>query len=76
MTEILLKQKVTVPDFRNCSLSDVNYLASVNNLNVCLSGSAVNSSEAYAKSQDIEPGTEVEPYTVVTVEFNQDDSIM
>lgn len=70
------KQKVTVPDFRNCSLSDVNYLASVNNLNVCLSGSAVNSSEAYAKSQDIEPGTEVEPYTVVTVEFNQDDSIM
>ena len=69
------KQKVTVPDFRNCSLSDVNYLASTNDLNVCLSGSAVNNGDAYAKSQDIEPGTEVEPYTVVTVEFNEDNGI-
>ena len=69
------KQKVTVPDFRNCSLSDVNYLASTNDLNVCLSGSAVNDGDAYAKSQDIEPGTEVEPYTVVTVEFNEDNGI-
>ncbi len=69
------KQKVKVPDFKNHSLSDVNYLASTNDLNVCLSGSAINDSEAYAKSQDIEPGTEVEPYTVVTVEFNQDNGI-
>ncbi len=69
------KKKVKVPDFRNCSLSDVNYLAATNDLNVCLSGSAINNSQAYAKSQDIEPGTEVEPYTVITVEFNEDNGI-
>jgi len=31
---------------------------------------------SYAKSQDIPPNTSVEPYTVVTVVFNQDNSIM
>ncbi len=70
------KTKVKVPDFRNCSLSDVNYLASANDLNVCIMGSATENGQTYAKSQDIAPNTEVEPFTVVTVVFNQDNSIM
>ena len=69
------KQRVTVPDFKGCSLSDVNYLAATNDLNLCIMGSPAGNSGAYAKSQDIDPGTEVEPYTVVTVIFNQDNSI-
>ena len=69
-------QKVKVPDFSNCSLSDVNYLASLNNLNVCIVGSSMGESQTYVKSQDIKAGTEVEPYTVVTVVFNQDNRIM
>ena len=70
------KTKVKVPDFRNCSLSDVNYLAATNDLNVCIVGSSMEDSQSYAKSQDIAPDTEVEPFTVVTVVFNQDNSIM
>lgn len=70
------KTKVTVPDFSNCSLSDVNYLAAMNNLNVCIMGSSISESQTYVKSQDIKAGTEVEPYTVVTVVFNQDNTIM
>ncbi len=69
-------QKVTVPDFSNCSVSDVNYLAAQNNLNVCIVGSSISEAQTYAKSQDIIAGTQVAPYTVVTVVFNQDNSIM
>ena len=70
------KTKVKVPDFTNCSLSDVNYLASINDLNVCIMGSSIDESMTYAKTQDIAAGTEVEPFTVVTVVFNQDNHIM
>lgn len=70
------KTKVKVPDFTNCSLSDVNYLAATNELNVCILGSAIGESKTYAKTQDVPAGTEVEPYTVITVVFNQDNSIM
>ncbi|MBR2176563.1 MAG: PASTA domain-containing protein [Clostridia bacterium] len=70
------KKKVTVPDFSNCSLSDANYLAAANDLNLCIMGSSVGDSSSYVKAQDIAAGTEVEPYTVVTVVFNQDNSIM
>ena len=70
------KQKVKVPDFRNCSVSDVNYLAAQNNLNVCIVGSSIGEAQTYAKSQNILPNTEVAPYTVITVVFNQDNSIM
>ncbi len=69
-------QRVIVPDFKGCSISDVNYLASTHNLNLCILGSNSEYTASYAKSQDIPPNTSVEPYTVVTVVFNQDNSIM
>lgn len=70
------KQRVTVPDFTNCTLSEANVLASDYNLNLCIKGSSLSEGTSYAKSQDIKAGTEVEPYTVITVTFNQDNSIM
>ncbi len=70
------KRKVTVPDFKGCSLSDVNYLATMNELNLCVVGSSAASNGAYAKSQDVKAGSKVDPYTVVTVIFNQDNAIM
>ena len=39
-------------------------------------GSSIDESMTYAKTQDIAAGTEVEPFTVVTVVFNQDNHIM
>lgn len=68
--------KVRVPDFKGCSISDVNYLAVQSDLNLEIIGSSAGATESYAKSQDIPAGREVEPYTVVTVIFNQDNSIM
>ena len=70
------QNKVVVPDFTGCSISDVNYLASTHNLNLTIMGSSSEYTASYAKSQDIPAGKEVEPYTVVTVVFNQDNSIM
>lgn len=69
-------RKVKVPDFKNCSISDANYLAATNDLNICIVGSSLEASDSYVKSQSIDPGKEVEPYTVVTLVFNQDNSIM
>ncbi len=70
------KRRVTVPDFKDCTLSDVNYLASLNDLNICVVGSSVSESGSRVRTQDIEPGTEVEPYSVITVTFNQENAIM
>lgn len=70
------KKRVTVPDFTGKTLSEANVLAAEYNLNICISGSSFSEGIAYAKTQDIEPGTEVEQYTVITVTFNQDNSIM
>lgn len=70
------KNKVIVPDFTGCSIDDVNYIAAQNDLNLLIIGSSVGETKSYAKSQDIPAFKEVEPYTVVTVIFNQDNSIM
>lgn len=69
-------EQITVPDFTNMTLAEVNSLASENNLNICIKGSRVSDGVSYVKSQDIKAGTKVDPYTVVTVTFNQDNSIM
>lgn len=71
-----MTQKVTVPDFSNCSISDANYLAATNNLNISIVGSSLGDENTYVKSQDIKAGEEVEPYTVITLVFNQDNHIM
>ena len=58
----------TVPDFKNFSINDVNYLASLENLNVSITG-ATNSAMCYATSQSVAPGTLVSPGTVIKVTF-------
>lgn len=69
-------EKFKMPDFSNCTLTEVNNIASEYNLNVSIKGSLSSEGSSYAKKQDIPPGTEVEPYTVVEITFNQDNSIM
>ena len=68
--------EVNVPDFSNCSLTEANALAAEYNLNICIEGTNVGDSGSYVKKQDIAAGTSVEAYTVVTLTFNQDNSIM
>ena len=65
-----------MPDFSNMSLTEANNLAAELSLNICIEGSHAGDSGAYVKEQDIEKGTSVEIYTVVTLTFNQDNSIM
>ena len=69
-------KQVTVPDFSNLSLAEVNQLAYEKGLNLCIKGSKVSEGGSYAKKQDIAAGTKVDPYTVVTVTFNQNNAIM
>ena len=69
-------EQVTVPDFSNLTLSEANQLAIDSHLNLCIKGSRVSDGGSYAKSQDVAAGTKVDPYSVVTVTFNQDNSIM
>lgn len=70
------RTEVVVPDFSNLSLTEANKLAADLSLNICIEGSNASDSGAYVKKQDIEKGTSVEIYTVVTLTFNQDNSIM
>ncbi len=67
---------VKVPDFSNMTLTEVNRLAADLNLNISISGSLSSEGSSYAKTQDIAPDTEVPPFTVVKVTFNQDNSIL
>ena len=70
------RTEVVMPDFSNLSLTEANNLAAELSLNICIEGSHAGDSGAYVKEQDIEKGTNVEIYTVVTLTFNQDNSIM
>ncbi len=70
------KTMVKVPDFTNCTMSEANDLAAEYDLNLRIEGSQGSDGASYAKSQDIKAGTQVEEYTVITVTFNQDNSIM
>ena len=70
------RTEVVMPDFSNMSLTEANNLAAELSLNICIEGSHAGDSGAYVKKQDIEKGTSVEIYTVVTLTFNQDNSIM
>ena len=62
-------EKVTVPSFIGCSVSDVNYIASYYGLNASVSG-MVTSSESVSVSQSVPEGTEVAPGTVISVTFS------
>ena len=58
------------------SLKDANELAALSRLNISIKGSISTAGSSYAKTQDIAPDTEVPPFTVVKVTFNQDNSIL
>ena len=73
---ITSKKTVNVPDFSNCTLSEANELAAEYNLNLCVKGSRGTDGTSYAKSQSLKAGSQVEEYSVITVTFNQDNSIM
>ena len=72
--EASMNQTVTVPDFTNRSLSDVNYLAAQAGLNIKVSG-AYNSSAATARTQDYAAGEQIKPGTVITVNFVEEDTV-
>lgn len=62
------KEKVIVPDLVGYSISEVNSIASNSGVNASISNAGA-SSAVVSVSQDIEPGKEVSPGTVVTVKF-------
>ena len=72
--EASMNQTVTVPDFTNRSLSDVNYLAAQAGLNIKVTG-AYNSSAATARTQDYAVGEQIKPGTVITVNFVEEDTV-
>ncbi len=62
--------RVEVPDFIGCSVADVNYLASNAGLYVQAKGTDRTDVNVLAAYQDIDPGTEVDRGTTITVEFS------
>ena len=62
--------RVEVPDFIGCSVADVNYLASNAGLYVQAKGTDRTDVYVLAAYQDINPGTEVDRGTTITVEFS------
>ena len=62
--------RVEVPDFIGCSVADVNYLAANAGLYVQAKGTDRTDVYVLAAYQDIEPGTEVDRGTTITVEFS------
>ena len=62
--------RVEVPNFIGCSVADVNYLASNAGLYVQAKGTDRTDVYVLAAYQDIDPGTEVDRGTTITVEFS------
>ena len=62
--------RVEVPDFIGCSVADVNYLASNAGLYVQAKGTDRTDVYVLAAYQDIDPGTEFDRGTTITVEFS------
>ena len=62
--------RVEVPDVIGCSVADVNYLASNAGLYVQAKGTDRTDVYVLAAYQDIDPGTEVDRGTTITVEFS------
>jgi len=70
-----LSQTTIVPDFRGKTMNQANIAAANAKLNLQISGLGINSSDAKAESQSIEPGKEVPLGTVVKVSFVYHDQI-
>lgn len=74
-TENEESSKVTVPDFSNMSVSEVNAAAAAGGINIKLSGSSVSEYGAYAYKQSIDPKEKVDKGTIVTVYFRVNDNV-
>ena len=62
------KTKVEVPDMTGYSIYDMNYFASVYDINVSMTG-ITDSAASVSTSQSVPPGTMVSPGTVIKVNF-------
>ncbi|MBE6813165.1 MAG: PASTA domain-containing protein [Ruminococcaceae bacterium] len=62
-------ENAEVPDFTGMSVSEANYYASLYDLNIEISGSAMMTSDVVAYRQSVEPGTSVELGSIITVDF-------
>lgn len=70
------KTQTTVPKLTGLSLTDVNKAAANAGINIVLSGAALTGSEGCVSySQSVAQGTQVQPGTVVTVEFMVKDEV-
>lgn len=75
-TETDSKQTVKIPDFSGLTISEANSLAAENNINIEISGNNLTSSSVVAYNQSIEPDTETEIGSVVTVKFKSIVSVL
>jgi len=75
ISEEAMAERSVVPDFVGYSLTDVLYLASLENLQIAVDGAALQSTSVAAYSQNIDPDTEVMPGTVITVHFIEQDQV-
>ncbi len=60
--------QVEVPDLTGYSIYDVNYLSTLYDINISITG-VTNSALSYSSAQSIPPGTMVSPGTVIKVTF-------
>lgn len=70
------KQTVTVPDFSGMTISQANAEAANYNLNIEIGGNNLTSSGVVAYNQSIEPNTNAEIGTVITVKFKSTASVL
>lgn len=69
------KLMVTVPDFRTMTISQASLYATQAGLNIKVSGNSLQSAGLAAYRQSIEPGTEIEYGSTVTVYFKTETGI-
>ena len=70
-----MRETVVVPDLTQMTLTMANRYALSSGLNIRISGNALNEGELISYSQSIEPGTEVEYGTTITVYFKSDTGV-
>lgn len=75
--EVSTDDTVVVPNLTNMTLSNVNRVAALYNLNISISGMPSSSSgELLSYSQSIEEGTSVKEGTVILISFKENDEVM
>ena len=69
------QETTTVPDLIGLSPSQANQRAGLYNLQISITGAALNSNATISSSQSIEEGTQVPPGTVISVNFIEADQV-